>query len=630
MSDRQSISCPTCRENQILPEGGAECLPNSFHVISLLELKEKLIARGSDCITCSKHNYPLKVYCETCNEVICSECAVSKEHKKHDFEKISECYPKHLGQIQTNLNLMKHKTADLNEAVTALLTREREVVEMAEQAKKEIHTYAQQLIDQVKKSEEELVEEVNTVVQQKRHLLTKQREQTERMLSQLKLCEEMVEHHLKEWDQQQIMIEKESLLKQIKTTGQDIEPTVFQPLEEADTKFTRVDIYCDRIGTITSNNLGKASLKPTLCLSNGESNSTLVLQSNNGSPFSPPHMLISCKSKSPGDGQCKDCDVRQTQPGEYSISFSSGTSEHCVELIVQVGGVDISGSPFTVPVIPSSVKCGTPVKTIAGLSKPYGAAVCGNGEIVVAEYGTHCVTVVDREGEKVRSFGNRGTKEGEFTYPRGVAVSNDNHIFITDDHRLQKFTFQGEFVKSVGSSGRGSGQLQFYRPRGIVIHPTTREVYVADTGNNRIEVFDNNLNFVKSLTLDGGHQFLYPCGLALDSEDCLYATEWSDHRITKFLTTGEYVARFSSKGSEPGQLNRPYDLVVVGNFIYVSEVSNHRVSIFDREGTFLHCFCQEGGEIGELKRPYGITASTGGGVGSLYVSDTHNNRLVVF
>ena len=62
------------------------------------------------------------------------------------------------------------------------------------------------------------------------------------------------------------------------------------------------------------------------------------------------------------------------------------------------------------------------MKTITGLKMPYSIAVCDNGDIVVTEWGAHCVTIVNKEGKKVRSFGTRGRKEGQFTYLYGVVI----------------------------------------------------------------------------------------------------------------------------------------------------------------------------------------------------------------
>ena len=270
-----------------------------------------------------------------------------------------------------------------------------------------------------------------------------------------------------------------------------------------------------------------------------------------------------------------------------------------------------------------------PVKTITGLKGPWGVAICDNGDIVVTEWGAHCVTIVNKEGEKVRSFGTRGTKEGQFEYPHGVAITNDEHILITDEHRLQKLTFDGVCVQSVGSSKSGSGQLQFNHPRGITVHPTTGLVFVADCWNNRIQVFNSDLTYAHSITLHCDELFNIPYDVhvSLDSDGCVYVAEWGNHCITKLTTTGEFITRFGSYGSASGQLYCPSSLTISNNLVYVSEYGNYRVSVFDTKGTFLHCFGKRGSGEGELNSPRGITTDT---FGNLYVSDSSNNRLVVY
>ena len=262
------------------------------------------------------------------------------------------------------------------------------------------------------------------------------------------------------------------------------------------------------------------------------------------------------------------------------------------------------------------------MKTITGLKRPYGIAVCDNGDIVVVEFGGHCVTIVNKEGKKVRSFGSYGTKESQFTYPRGVAITSDEHILVTDEHRLHKLTFDGVCVQSVGSSKSGSGQLQFNYPRGITAHPPTGLVFVADIGNNRIQVFNSDLTYAHSITLHGDKQFDLPYDVSLDSDGCVYVAEYGNHCITKLTTTEEYITRFGSEGSSPGQLYSPYSLTINNNLVYVSEFGNDRVSVFDTKGTFLHCFGKRGSGEREFYGPRGIRTDT---FGNLYVSDSYNN-----
>ena len=628
------INCPTCRVSHQLPQEGANYLPNAFHINSLLEVRKKLAVKTSANKICPKHNDPLKVYCETCCEVICRDCTITEEHNTHHLtcKLISDCYPKHHQQIQDDLDLLKHKAAHITTAVIALVTREREVVQQGEEIKEQIHTHAQQLIDQVQRSERHLLQQVDTIVHQKRNVLTKQREQAERAHTQLKTCQDMVEQSLKEWSQLQVMMEKENMLYQMNTVSQHVDPTVFQPIEEANTKFTQTaNNIGNGIGKISSYRFGEANLKTIPCSPYTPSTATLTLQSHDGSPYSLPPSLISCKLSSPGYSQPIKCDINQTQQGKYDISFTPCTRED--QLNAQVGGVDISGSPFTLPVICSSVLRGKPVKTINRLNRPQGIAICDNGDIVVAEFNAHCVTIVNKEGKKVRSFGTRRTKEGQLTSngqfycPCGVAISNDGHVLLTDVHRLQKLKFDGICIQTVGSIKSGSGQLQFNYPMGIKVHSTTGQIFVADSDNNRIQVFNNDLTFSHTITLHGDKTFNDSCDVSLDNKGHLYVAEFGNHCITKLTTAGEYITRFGSEGSAPGQLYKPSSLTIINNLVYVCEYGNHRVSVFDTKGTFLHYFGKIGSGKGEFKQPFAITTDKNG---NPYVSDTWNNRVVMF
>ena len=589
-----------------------------------MELKRKLNQSKLPLQTCPQHNDPLKVYCDTCQTVICRDCTISSEHSKHQFELITECYPKHYQQIKVNLDLIKYKTDDMHAAVTALVTREREVVQQGEEVKEQIHTHALQLIDQIQRSEIQLLQQVDTVVQQKRELLTRQREQAERVYYQLKTCNETVEKCLKELHQQKIIVEKQNMLNQMKAVSQHVDPTAFQPIEETNTKFTQTNNIGNGIGNISSYQYRKAILSlPHLCTTNTESTATLTLQSHDGSPFSLPLSLIFCKISSPGKLQPIICDINQTQQGKYNVSFTPCTTgEH--QLTVQVGGVDISGSPFNLSVIPSSLVRGIPSKIICGLKKPLGIAVCDNGNVVVNEHGTHCITVVNKEGKRLKSYGGMGTKEGQFISPRGVAITADGHIMVTDCHRLQKLTVNGVYVKSVGSRESGSGQLQFHFPTGIAVHPNTGEAFIADSFNNRIQVFNNELAYSYTITLHDDKLFDCPYDISLDTEGYLYVAEYRNHCVTKLTRAGQYIARFGSRGSAPGYLYNPSSLTLHNNLVYVSEMDNGRVSIFDVKGNLIYCLLNSGRQ---LNSPMNITIDR---LGNLYVSDEAKNRIMLF
>ena len=579
---------------------------------------------------CDDHNEPIKLYCETCQELICRDCAFSQRHQNHKYKLITECYPDHHQEIEADLTIVKRKVADVNTAVTNLITREREVTKQGEDVKKQIHTYSQLIISLVQQSERQLVQQVDTVVQQKIQLLTKQREEAETVLKQLKGCEEFVEQSLKVGTQQQILREKQNMVQVMTTVNQDVNPVVFQPIEEANITFTSNQTLVDKyegIGELNSKTFTKSILVKNACYVGKKSTIALNLQTQDGSPFSVPLSLNSCKLSSADDSQLISCDINETQSGNYDISFTPRTrGKH--QLTIRLGGVNIPDSPFTLHIIPSPEMRGKPENIISGLKDLYGVVITKNEEIVVAEQGAHCITILNKEGKKVKSFGTYGTKEGQFTHPHGVAISHDGHILVTDNHRLQKLTFEGDCVKSVGSSKTGNGPLQFDDPRGITVHPTTGQIFIAETSNHRIQVLNKDLTYSHSFGKRGTspEQFYHPWDVTFDNEGYLYVADFINHCIKKFTSTGQYISTFSSRGSNRGQITKPTSIIIDNNILYVSEWGNYHISIFDTNGCFIHCFGKRGSGEGEFMCPCGITVDS---LGNLYVSDKGNNRLVV-
>ena len=579
---------------------------------------------------CNDHNEPIKVYCETCQELICRDCTVSKRHRNHDYNLVTESYPKHHQEIEADLTKVKTKVADINTAVTSLITREREVTKQGEDVKKQIHTQTQLIINLVQQSQRQLVQQVDTAVQQKIQLLTKQKEEAETVLKQLKSCEEFVEQSLKVGSQQQILREKQNMVQVMTTVNQDVNPVVFQPIEKANITFnsnqTLVDKY-EGIGELNSKPFGKSVLVKNVCYIGKKSTITLKLETQDGSPLSVPLSLISCELSSADDSQLISCDINETQSGNYDISFTPRTGgKH--QLTIRLGGVNITSSPFTLHIIPSPEMRGKPVNIISGVNTPYCVVFTKNEEIIVAELRAHRITILNKEGKKVKSFGTRGTKEGQFDFPRGVAISQDGHILVTDNHRLQKLTFEGDCLKSVGSSETGNGHLQFNQPTGITVHPTTGQIFIADTYNHRIQVLNKDLTYYYSFGKKGSspEQFQYPWDVTFDNEGYLYVADNNNHCIKRFTSTGQYISTFSSEGSNPGQIKQPTSIMTDNNLLYVSEWGNNRISIFYTNGCFIHCFGKSDSGEGEFSSPYGITVDS---LGNLYVSDADNNRLVV-
>ncbi len=237
------------------------------------------------------------------------------------------------------------------------------------------------------------------------------------------------------------------------------------------------------------------------------------------------------------------------------------------------------------------------------------------------------VTKLDREGIKLRSI---TTRASSFIEPFGIAMYDQAHFLVTDQHRLQLMSIYGELLSSIGTSICGRSDSQFNQPAGIAVHPTKTQVYVADYLNDRIQIFTINtrkaqpLTYYGSIYLHDGQQ-INPTDVAIDRDGYLFVADYDNNCITKFTPSGQYAGRGGSYGSSPGQLSRPVSLAVSNNLVYVCEQGNNRVSIFDTDGKFINCF----GETGRGKGQFDDLVCVRILQNELYVND-RSNRIQVF
>ena len=318
-----------------------------------------------------------------------------------------------------------------------------------------------------------------------------------------------------------------------------------------------------------------------------------------------------------------------THPGVYMIHCNPSThGTHTVK--VQFYNVELEDTSLVIPFNPYLDNI-TPIRTITELNGPWGVAVSDDGHAIVTEHDGHCVTILDNEGKKVKSFGGKGGSGNvNFSSPCGIAITPDNFILVSDgNHRIQKISMDGDCIASVGE--KGSGPLQFNTPYGIAISPITREVYIADFYNCRIQALSFDLTFSHSFGSEGSAdgQFRRPFDIAIDSQGLVYVADTYNHRIQKFSPDGKFLAQFGSYGSDLGQLNRPFGITidtVATGLVYVSEYGNNRVSVFTSDGVlnFIISSGSKGHYIDQFY-PWGLAFNKG-----LHVCDRSNNKVVVY
>jgi len=175
-----------------------------------------------------------------------------------------------------------------------------------------------------------------------------------------------------------------------------------------------------------------------------------------------------------------------------------------------------------------------------------------------------------------------GIQSDLFEKPTDVAFDNDGNIFVADgtgNARVAKFDRNGVFVKSWG--GRGSGNDQFSTAHSIAVD-AAGNVYVADRGNNRIQVFDNNGTYKSSITTagnpqaicisPGAHQYLFASNSNpvndIDTAGEIYKLELSGTVVGKFGRAGRLLKEFNAANAIDCRS---------ANQLYVAEMGNWRV-----------------------------------------------------
>ena len=166
-------------------------------------------------LNCFTHTKALKIYCETCEELICHDCAIHA-HKDHDHGDIaSNFYRKLCQKLEFGLTLVREKVTAVVNALAVLTSQENEITEQGEAIKEEIHVMVEELIDVLRQSERQLTRDVETIINSKLQSLLEQKKLTEMSLSHLKDCKEFVEHNLKRGGPQQVLTSKKQMIERM-------------------------------------------------------------------------------------------------------------------------------------------------------------------------------------------------------------------------------------------------------------------------------------------------------------------------------------------------------------------------------------------------------------------------------
>ena len=608
-------------------------------VVAIEHLEQKvkqLDALKKVTLCCSSHKgMKLDLYCETCGELICMHCTVNKHCRpEHKYDLVGDTFERHKAEITASLEPVEKQLGVVSKALEQFDVRSQELDDLQVAIEANIQQQIRQLQELLEARKAELISQLQQHIQTKKKNLVAQRDEVETVHTQLVSCLSFVRESLKTGSQGEVMKMKKPVVKQIKEMTNNFKPDMLPPCESANVMFiplSELTQACQQFGLIyrqhVSSEKSYVTGKGREVAEVGVIATTVIhAVDDNGEAYTTPLKTLACELMSENTGEKVDYSVEKTEASQYAISYQA-TSRGWQKLHIKVEGEHIKGSPFPVRVIK---KFGTPIKTISGVKQPRGVAVNQRGEIIIAENSGHCVSIFSPTGEKIQSFVSQSSGDGWCMSPCGVAVHDYGKILVvySDNYCIQKFTSDGKFITTCGK--RGNEKLEFNYPCGIDIHPHTRNVYIADQNNHRIQILNPDLTFSSSFGSHGSNngQFQWPLGVAFDSTGNVYVTDANNHCIQVFTAKGKFLRKFGEPGARIGELSLPSSIAIDSdNVVYVTEINNHRVSVFTCDGKFLASFGTKGSGPGRFDFPGGIAVDKNGVV---YVSDTKNDRLQMF
>jgi YD repeat-containing protein len=274
---------------------------------------------------------------------------------------------------------------------------------------------------------------------------------------------------------------------------------------------------------------------------------------------------------------------------------------------------------------------------------PTAAAADPSGDLWVADTGNNRIDEFSATGTFIKAFGwgvdkgkeklevctteckagIAGAEKGQLSEPQGVAydaATEDLYVSDTGNNRIEEFTTAGKVSKVYGT--KGSGELQFNSPHGLTTEPDG-DIWIADQANHRLEEITDKGKYVKEAGVaKGEYSDVTLCASKL------FATNYAGQQVEEVGTEGKetILKTFGTAGKENGQFTQISRIACdpKNDDLYITDQGGDRIEVFTDAGKYAGSLGSAGSGSGELNTPVGVTVNSSG---TAYVADNANNRM---
>lgn len=258
--------------------------------------------------------------------------------------------------------------------------------------------------------------------------------------------------------------------------------------------------------------------------------------------------------------------------------------------------------------------------------KPVAMAVGGDGRMAIADAGKRGVHFYIPSQQKYLLLSKAGN-EG-FLSPVSVIFDGSLNLLVSDSMLGKVFVFDGDgnFAKEIVAPRKDP----FLRPTGLAYQDIDGQLYVVDSKNNQVKIFNDHGQYVTSFGKRGSGEgeLNIPTHISTGPEGKVYVNDAMNFRAQVFTAQGRFVSLFGHHGDGSGDFAMPKGIAVdQRGTIYVAETLFDNIQMFSIQGDYLLSLGSKGQGPAEFWMPSGLFIDRNN---KLYVCDTYNQRIQIF